>query len=216
MATNDSVSIGAWLGRGWQTFKSQPRALIGAMLIYALFFVVVGVAGRFTHQALGMIVNVVVGPSIVVGLLLVSLRAVRSERVRAAMVFDGFAFFVPALVASILYALILVGGTILLIVPGVIWAVTYSLSLFVVGDKSLGGVEALKASAKLTKGHRWKLFGLFLVSCLICVVGILLIGLGLIVAVPWVYASYAAAYDSLSVAEVASPAAQTEGPAQPA
>lgn len=88
------------------------------------------------------------------------------------------------LLASVLVGLIFAGGLILLIVPGVIWLLTYGWAGFLVADRDLDPVAALKESRRLTVGMRWQLlaFGLLLVG--VNLLGALALGVGLLVTVP--------------------------------
>ena len=210
MAYDGSISVGAWYRRGWETFKAHPGTLIGAFLLYVLVSLV-GVI-----PILGWIVIVAIAPPIVVGMYYTFLKAVRGEPTSAGGIFDGFSVFGSAWITWFLSTVIIIVGFILLIVPGIIFSLMYCMALFAVMDKKLSGMEALSFSSRITKGHKGKLFGAGLLAALLAVATIITLGLGLIIVGPWCIATLAAAYDSLSVAAVASPAAQTEGPAQPA
>lgn len=92
--------------------------------------------------------------------------------------------FWPYLLTSILVALIVTGGLILLIVPGVIWALTYGYAGFLVVDRDLDPIAALRESRRLTKGSRGHLLELALLIFLTNLVGALALGVGLLVTVP--------------------------------
>lgn len=61
-------------------------------------------------------------------------------------------FFWPSLGVAVLRALIVIGGLILLIVPGIIWAMRYSLATQIVVLEGKNGWEAMTKSKELTKG----------------------------------------------------------------
>jgi hypothetical protein len=71
---------------------------------------------------------------------------------------------VPLVVTSILVALGVVLGMLLLIVPGIILLVMWSVAIPVVVVEGLGPVAAIGRSRALTKGSRWAIFGLVLVA----------------------------------------------------
>ena len=62
---------------------------------------------------------------------------------------------------SLLTFLIVLGGIILLIVPGIFFAIWYSYAIFVniLEEKSYKGMEALSASKKLVKRRAWDTYG---------------------------------------------------------
>ncbi|MEM8573331.1 MAG: YciC family protein [Pseudomonadota bacterium] len=74
------------------------------------------------------------------------------------------------LAVSALTAVSVVLGAMILFVPGVIALVLFCFSPFVVIDKGLGPIEAMKESARISSGQRWRVFALFLLCLLIWVV----------------------------------------------
>jgi uncharacterized membrane protein len=68
-------------------------------------------------------------------------------------------------------------GLILLIVPGIMFALRWSVALPACVVEGLGPLASMKRSAQLTKGHRWKLFGIFLLLWAASALAGLLIGL---------------------------------------
>lgn len=86
--------------------------------------------------------------------------------------------------ASILLALVIVAGFLLLIVPGVIFALMFMFTPFIVIERALGPIEAMKESHRLTYGHKWKLLGFTLLLLLINLLGALALIVGLLVTIP--------------------------------
>lgn len=74
----------------------------------------------------------------------------------------GLSRFWPIIGVSILVALGVGVGFVLLIVPGIILALMWSAAIPSCVVEKLGPIKSLGRSAYLTKGHRWTLFGLFL------------------------------------------------------
>jgi hypothetical protein len=85
------------------------------------------------------------------------------------------------LLAVLLVGLAIMGGYILLIVPGIMVAVATSLVIPAVTVEGLGAVSGFKRSLDLTRGYRWSIFAAFLaIFGLNMVVGIAGALLGLI------------------------------------
>ena len=59
---------------------------------------------------------------------------------------------------SFLKSLIILGGFLLFIIPGIIWAVKYGFAPLAVILENRKGISALRRSAELTKGYRWPIF----------------------------------------------------------
>jgi hypothetical protein len=87
----------------------------------------------------------------------------------------GLRAFLPLFVVSLLFGLAIGFGMILLIVPGIMIACAWCVAVpALVADRTtIGG--AFRRAAELTRGNRWRIFGLFL-----AILGILLV-LGLVV-----------------------------------
>lgn len=59
-------------------------------------------------------------------------------------------------VTNLLFILIVAGGFLLFIIPGIIWAIRYQYAMAVNVDEGLSGIAAIKRSGQLTKGHFWE------------------------------------------------------------
>ena len=86
--------------------------------------------------------------------------------------------------ASILLALAVAIGFVLLIVPGIILGLMFMFTTFVVIERELGPIDAMSESHRLTRGHKWRLFGFVLLLLLINVLGVLALVVGLLVSIP--------------------------------
>jgi len=82
----------------------------------------------------------------------------------------GLRNFFPLLFITILYGLAVAFGFILLIVPGFMALCALSVAVPVRVVEQLGITESLGRSADLTRGHRWKIFLLFLLALAISTV----------------------------------------------
>ena len=90
---------------------------------------------------------------------------------------------------TFLLVLIVVGGLILFIVPGIIWMIKYMFGPLLILDKKMGARESLRASGEMTDGYKWSLFAYAL---LIGIIGFGLLGtiLGSLIIVPVYLISY--------------------------
>ena len=87
----------------------------------------------------------------------------------------------------------------LLIIPGIIWAVKYQYCLYFVVDKRLGPIDALKASARTTQTIKLKLFGFVILCSLINMAGMICLLLGIFVTYPVVLVASALVYRHLVI-----------------
>ncbi|MDD5527802.1 MAG: DUF975 family protein [Patescibacteria group bacterium] len=91
-------------------------------------------------------------------------------------------------ISSLLCFLIVLGGLILFIVPGIIWGLKFSLYRYFIVEKNAGPIEALKLSSQATKGAKWNLFLFGFICVGINILGALCLGIGLFFTIPltWV------------------------------
>ena len=119
----------------------------------------------------------------------------------------GLATLLPVLGVLILASLGVGIASLLLIVPGIILYVMWWVALPVAVIERPGVIASLKRSAELTKGKRWSVFGVLLITVLISMVlnGVATFGglvagyLGMAILV-WIVQSFTAAFGAIVVA----------------
>jgi uncharacterized membrane protein len=97
-----------------------------------------------------------------------------------------------------LYGLIVLGGLILLIVPGIIWGIQFQFFAYYILTEGCSPVEALKKSAAITKGSKVNLFLFGLLMALVNLAGLLCLVVGLVVTVPTTLVAMAYVFRKLS------------------
>ena len=114
--------------------------------------------------------------------------------------FDGFRHFLPTLIASLLLAVLVLMGTVLLVIPGIVAAIGLSQTFYVLQDHpEMGAGAALKESWRLTwtNGHMWKVLFMGFLSFFVLLGGALAFGVGLFIAYPLVSVMLAGLYEEL-------------------
>lgn len=174
IGSSAEFSIGGVFSRTFSILGRNfaPFALISAVatLPYVLFYwnqtaAVPGALPKFNiDMALPFIVGFVLKMLIQA---VIVYAAFQDMRRRPVAIGESFGKALPRL-APILGLMIVEGlavgfGTILLIVPGIILMMMWYVALPVCVVEQLGPIESLGRSSELTKGHRWKLFGLVLI-----------------------------------------------------
>lgn len=99
---------------------------------------------------------------------------------------------------TILYTLITFAGFLLLIVPGIIWGIKYRFYSYLILDKGMSAVDALKESGRITQGEKMNIFLYCLAAALVALAGILALLIGLVVALPIIAIGFAYIYRRLS------------------
>jgi uncharacterized integral membrane protein len=68
---------------------------------------------------------------------------------------------------------------------------------FLIIDRKMEAIEALKASWAMTRGHGWTIFGMALLAFLIIIAGLLCFFFGVFIAAMWISAAFAVLYHSV-------------------
>lgn len=185
-------SIGEALSFGWRTMKVNFWFFAGLLLVTAVLMVVLpGLIDGFKQQqeftlkaaAVGL-AQAIIGTVISIGFIKIALLFVDGQKPGFGDLFSHGNLFINYLVSHILYSLIVMAGMVLLVVPGIIWAIKYRFYDYFVVDKGMNPVEALKHSARVTAGAKWQLFWFGLCLVLINVVGALVFVVGLLATIP--------------------------------
>lgn len=133
-----------------------------------------------------------------IGLIKIALKFHGNQKPVFGDLFSGTKVFWQYIAGSILYGLIVIAGFLLLIIPGIIWSIKFQYYSYLIIDKGLGPVEALKQSSKITQGIKWDLFVFNLALIGVIVLGFLALFIGLFWAVPTNMLATAYVYKKLS------------------
>ncbi|MDF9829678.1 hypothetical protein [Parabacteroides sp. PF5-6] len=95
--------------------------------------------------------------------------------------------FLTYFIANIILGVSVTIGIMLLIVPGIYLMIRLQFYSCFIVEENAGIIDSLKRSWALTEGRAMQLFLLGLVQLAILIVGILLLGIGVLVAAPFVY-----------------------------
>ena len=187
---------------GWDTFKKRPWFFVGVWVLTTLISVIVsGITQRFGQGVIafaGAVLNIAVSTFIGMGVTALYLKAHDSvESVQFADLWHPKSFW-SYLVASILPGIVTVLGFVALIIPGVILALMFMFTVYLVVDKNLGPVEAMKESARLTRGHKLNLLVFVFMLIGINFLGLLCLVVGFLVTIPLSGLAMVHAYRTLS------------------
>ena len=222
-------SIGDAVSFGWEVFWNNKGFLIPAVLIMWFvgwisglvqwpFYLTRSAAVNAVGGILGFIVSMVIGVFINMARVRIGLKFCSNEVADFPDLVSDYRRFVDVLVGSILYFLIVMAGLILLIIPGLYWAVRYQFYVYLILDQGLDPVESIKKSGRITRGSWWHLFVFWLAIVGITILGVLACCVGLLFAMPVVIIATAYVYRSLLAATpvAAEPQAAPPVPQQPA
>ena len=188
--TEKAFSKGEAIRFGWGVMKANLGFFIGLLVIVGVISAIPKIFARMTAERapvlslLFAIAGAIFQVIISMGLTTISLKLVDNAKPELADLFSRLHLFFKFLGGHILCSLIVLGGLILLIVPGIFWAVKFLLFSYLIMDKELGPIEALKRSAALTMGAKWDLFLFCLLLVGINLLGALALLIGLFATIP--------------------------------
>jgi hypothetical protein len=188
VSTGGDFRVGDVLSRAWNIFTGNILFFLGiTSLIYLAIFIAVGafIALFFFAGAsgdMGWLIGIGIFLAVILFLSLNTIgeavllfgafQRLRGQPLRVGDALQrAFARFFPLVGLGILWSLAIMIGMMLLFVPGVIllcmWAVVVPACIV----EGLGPTASLSRSANLTKGYRWKIFGLLVLLTVINAVG---------------------------------------------
>ena len=176
-----------------ETLRDKWGLAVGTFFVYLL---ITGVLQSI--PVLGTIGSLILSGPLILGATLFSLSLSRNQEATFEQIFKGFDNFAIALPAYLLMLLYIVLWMLLLIVPGIIAALSYSMTFYIIADdNTISAKDALKKSKAMMQGNKWKLFCLgfrFFGWFLLC---ILTLGIGFLWFIPYVHVSMAKFYDDV-------------------
>jgi uncharacterized membrane protein len=197
---------------GWEILKRDPAVMIGfcllkipitaiaawilggAMAIGAISSADVAPFEQFRKLIYGSAVGLLDG-FLSAGILYAALRIMRREPAPFETLFAAFRRFVPIILAYVIVQLVVGFGILFFIVPGIIFALAFSQWPLLIMDRGAGGPESLGQSWHVMRGYKADYFLLWLVLITVNFAGLIPLGLGLLVTVPFTYATQAAFYE---------------------
>lgn len=151
---------------------------------------------------IGSIAILIIAGPLTLGMVVIILSISRKEDVQLSQLFKGFQNFATAIGSYFLMTIFILLWSLLFIIPGIIAALSYSLTWYIIHDNpSMGPLEALKTSKEMMTGRKWKLFCLglrFFGWILLCY---LTFGIGFLWLAPYMLVSYAKFYEDIISSE---------------
>lgn len=124
----------------------------------------------------------------------VFLKAVRNEKFEVKDMFLSFENYLNVVLANLLVWAIIGIGIVLFVVPGIIFACKLAFVKYLVMEREMDPVDAVKESWRMTTGHAWNIFLIGFLAIPIAIAGLICFGVGIIPAVMWIRSAFASMY----------------------
>jgi uncharacterized membrane protein len=179
-----NISIENILQVGFNHFRKAP----GVFIIYS-FVAAIAISNPVSGILLG-------GP-VLTGYYIVVHMFRKGNQPGLTDFFRSFDKFIPLLILNLLMSLVIFLGILLLIIPGIYFAVSYLFSHFLVWFYDVTPSEAISMSRKIVSGNFSQILWLWLILAGINVLGGLAFGVGLLITIPFSACVVYAAFDDI-------------------
>lgn len=183
--------------------KMAKKSLHGKWLLaigtFVLYGIIVGaIATMAEYSSMMSLVTLLISGPFALGVAIFSLAISRDEDARFEQIFAGFHNFVTSLGAYLLIVLFTFLWMLLLIIPGIIAAISYAMTFYILADdESIGAMEAIDKSKEMMYGHKWDYFVLMLMYFGLGILCILTCGIGFFWLIPFIQVTNAKFYDDI-------------------
>jgi len=189
------MSIGRVFQRAFSTIAHNPVVVLGLALVIgavpSVLFSVVARPFAFANAANGGDMTAVWGAMAVSWVVSVVVSAIVQGALTRATVAENegnrasFAdciaaavrVLLPLIAVGLIFGIAMIIGFVLLIVPGILVMIMWSVAAPALVVERQGVLESFSRSGDLTKGSRWRIFGLFLVLLVIYMIIFTILGI---------------------------------------
>ena len=194
MSTLSTTENRILMAQARESLKGKWGLAIGTFIVFMLITIAVQLI-----PVAGSIIYILIGGAMSLGLAIFALSLSRKQDVKLSQIFEGFKKFGVALGAYILIGIFVILWMLLLIIPGIIAALAYSQTFYIIAENdSIGPLQAITKSKEMMKGNKGKYFYLglrFIGWGLLCIVTL---GIGFLWLAPYIIVSLAQFYDDIA------------------
>lgn len=181
------------------TYRKEARDALAGKWVYAavatLLWFTLSTILSMMDSAIPFI-SIVIGSILAYGYTHYTYNIAKEERADVELIFAGFSNrFGTILFASLIVLIKTLLWSLLLIVPGIIAAISYSQALFIIReDNKIDAYQAIEKSKRMMYGHKWNYFLLMLTFIPWTVLSIFTFFIGYLFLMPYIYVTMARFY----------------------
>jgi len=212
--TNVVPDFGEIFQNAWNTWKNNLGLVVGAaVLVLGISMVVSFLGGMFEglmlengkatlgssiFNFLFAIANNLLSIFLGIGNVRLTLALLRGQPASVSMIFSGIDKLLPAFFVSLLFGLMIFGGLLLLIVPGVIVMFRFWPAYYLVVDRHVPVMKSFGLAYEITRGNSLNSFLIWICGTAIAFIGLLACFVGIVFAQPLVLLMVSAGYLMMS------------------
>lgn len=201
----------------WRLFRQRMGLCLGAFLTYFVIRLVLISPEFYGNQllqdqnlptstqvmiafgiAISFLIRIAVFVWLDIGMHLILLKVVREQPAEFLDLFRGWPFFWRALLGTVVFEIAVGLGLFLGIIPGVLFALIFWPFLYVLIDSNCPSLSCYPIAAAITHGNKAAVFGVILISLVLCACGLIALLVGILIALPYVQLLFALVYESIA------------------
>ncbi|RUT77627.1 hypothetical protein [Ancylomarina longa] len=199
-------TVGGCFQEAWRIMKKYFLVLFLAIIVASLLDAPMGYKQYFWQAndsinvglsllgLLGFVYYIIVATPISYGVDWLFLQAARDQNPLFEDIFFGFRKFLFVILSHLLVIGLVGMGFVLLIIPGIYLAIKLIFVPFLIMDKKVDPIQAVKLSYYLSKGYFWTIFGMAILSLFIIILGVICFIIGVFVSLIWIHVAFAILY----------------------
>lgn len=183
-----SLRFSEFLSFGWNILQDNVKTLLK---FFVLYIVLLAVPNIIVEQLKPSVLSVLFSLALTIwqivlsmGMMKLSLNIIDGKEVSFDTLLEPKNELWTYLLGTLRVGIQVFIGFLLLIVPGIIWAIQYQFVPWLIIDKKMSVSDALAKSTEMTNGKKMDLFLFGLGFAVINIAGALLLGIGLLITIP--------------------------------
>ncbi len=200
------LPIGEAFSFGWEKVKENTSLFLPVVLIFILLSASVDIIEYFftLGAPISLVLNIasiVLSIFLTLGFVRICLDVYHGKKPEISDLFSQGSLLVPALIAYLIYVILVFAGFLALLIPGIYLMLRLFFFDYFIVDKKMDGVQALKQSWKVMKGNNLRFFLFVLLAVVVNIIGAMLLVVGLLFTVPTTYMAMVYFYKKLTEEE---------------
>ena len=145
---------------GWRQLRKYFLELLLIGIIATLISLPSGMTSLpvLILLVLGFVYSILIVGPVEYGASFAYLKAARGDKPEIKDLFEAFRNYWNAVLASVFVGVIVLIGIIAFIIPGIVFACRLAFTPYLVVDRKMQVIEAIKESWRMTNGHAWTIF----------------------------------------------------------
>ena len=190
-------------GTSWKHTKSQIWVLVGLFIGFSILSMIVTLfgmpaQGSMVGRVIVQIVSLLISCIFMLGYVKNIFQALDGEEPQFSAYGQQARKIITYFVANIFMGIIVLFGICLFVIPGIYLAIRLQFFTAFIVEEDAGIIESLKRSWEITRGQEMPLFLLMLAMIGIFILGLIVLGIGIFVAMPLIYVMYGYVFRKLN------------------